>query len=131
LAKYHGKRGRAYISTTGGTAAIAVVGLNAWNLDMPTDKVEVSEFGDTNKTYVQGLRDATGAVAGFWDDTSDTLYDASASTDPVNVYLYPSLDAITKYFYGKFWVDFSINTGMGQAVQVSANLAAGGSVGQM
>lgn len=98
---------------------------------MPTDKVEVSEFGDTNKTYVQGLRDATGAVAGFWDDTSDTLYDASASTDPVNVYLYPSLDAITKYFYGKFWVDFSINTGMGQAVQVSANLAAGGSIGQM
>jgi hypothetical protein len=131
VAKYHGKRGRAYISTTGSTAATAVVGLNAWNLDMPTDKVEVSEFGDTNKTYVQGLRDATGAVAGFWDDTSDTLYDASASTDPVNVYLYPSLDAVTKYFYGKFWVDFSINTGMGQAVQVSANLAAGGSIGQM
>lgn len=131
MAKYHGKAGVVYMSTTGAGTAVSVIGLNAWNLDMPTDKVEVSEFGDSNKTYVQGLRDATGAVAGFWHDTSDALYDASVSTDPVKVYLYPASTAVTKYFYGLFWVDFSINTGMGQAVQVSANLAAGGAVGQM
>jgi len=131
VSKYHGRAGRVYMSTTGGGTAVSVIGLNAWSLDMPTDKVEVSEFGDINKTYVQGLKDATGSVSGFWDDTSDALYDAASSADPVKVYLYPSNDAPTKYFYGLFWVDFSINTGLGQAVQVSANIAAGGAVGQM
>ena len=131
MAKYHGRAGRVYLSTTGAGTAVAVVGLNAWSLDMPTDRVEVSEFGDTNKTYVQGLPDATGTISGFWDDTSDALYDASRSSDPVKMYLYPSTNALTKYFYGTFWIDFSINTGMGQAVQVSANFAAGSAVGQL
>ena len=128
VAKYHGKGGVVYLSTSGAGTAVAVVGLNAWSLDMPTDKVEVSEFGDSNKTYVQGLRDATGALSGFWHDSSDALYDAASSSDPVKAYLYPAATAPTKYFYGTFWVDFSINTGMGQAVQVSANIAAGSAI---
>ena len=131
MAKYHGRKGVVYMSTTGGGTAVSVVGLKSWSLNMPTDKVEVTAFGDTNKTYVQGLPDATGDIAGWWDDTSDAMYDGSQSSNGVKLYLYPSSDATTKYWYGPAWVDFSITVDVGGAVEVSASFSANGSWGQL
>lgn len=131
MARYHGRKGVVYISTTGSGDAVAAVALNSWSLNMPTDKVEVTAFGDSNKRYVQGLPDATGDLAGWWDDSSDQLYDASRSADGVKLYLYPSSDAPTKYWYGPAWVDFSIDTGHDQAVSLSAAFVANGAWGQM
>lgn len=131
MARYHGKKGVVYMSTTGSGAAASVVGMKSWSLNMPTDKVEVTAFGDSNKRYVQGLPDATGDLSGWWDDTSDTLYDASRSTDGVNMYLYPSTDAPTKYWYGPAWVDFSINTPGDGGIEVTASFVANGAWGQM
>src|SRR5512141_2352285 len=118
MARYHGKKGIVYMSTCSTGTAIAVVGLNSWSLNMPTDKVEVTAFGDSNKQYVQGLPDATGQLGGWWDDTSDQLYDASRSAGGVNVYLYPAS------------VDFSIDTGHDKGVSVSAAFVANGAWGQ-
>lgn len=131
MALYHGRKGVVYMSTTGSGTAVAVVGLKSWSLSMPTDKVEVTAFGNANKTYVQGLPDATGDISGWWDDTSDALYDASQSSTGVKMYLYPSSDAPTKYWYGPAWVDFSISVDIGGAVECSASFAANGSWGQL
>lgn len=131
MARYHGKKGVVYISTTGSAAAIAAVALNSWTLNSPTDKVEVTAFGDVNKQYVQGLPDISGDLAGWWDDTSDQLYDASRSADGVKLYLYPSSDATTKYWYGPAWVDFSINVGNGDGVSISGSFVANGAWGQL
>lgn len=131
MARYSGRKGVVYISTTGSGTAIAAVGMRSWTLNSPTDKIEVTAFGDANKRYVQGLPDATGDLAGWWDDTSDDLYDASRSTDGVKLYLYPSSDAPSKYWYGPAWVDFSITTANDGAVEVSASFVANGAWGQM
>jgi hypothetical protein len=131
VARYHGKKGVVYMSATGSGAAVTVVGLNNWSLNMPTDKVEVTAFGDTNKQYVQGLPDVSGDIAGWWDDTSDQLYDASRSSDGVKMYLYPSSDVATKYWYGPAWVDFSIETGNEAGVSVSGSFVANGAWGQL
>lgn len=131
MARYHGKKGVVYLSITGSGAAVAAVALRSWSLNTPTDKVEVSAFGDANKQYVQGLPDASGDLAGWWDDTSDQLYDASRSTDGVKMYLYPSSDAPTKYWYGPAWVDFSISVGNDAAVAISASFVANGAWGQL
>lgn len=130
MARYHGRRGVVYMSATGTGDAVNVISLNAWNLDFTTDKVDVTAFGDTNKQYVQGLKDVSGAIAGFWDSAADALFDGADSADGVKLYLYPSSDAPTIYFYGPAWVDASINTGVGDAVKVSANIAANGSWGR-
>jgi hypothetical protein len=130
LARYHGKKGVVYMSTCGTGTAIAAVGLNSWSLNMPTDKVEVTAFGDVNKQYVQGLPDVSGQIAGWWDDTSDALFDASRSADGIQMFLYPSADATTKYFYGPAWVDFSIDTGHDKGVSVSASFVANGAWNQ-
>lgn len=128
-ARYHGKGGLVYMSTTGSGNAASIT-LREWELSMTTDRVETTSFTDTNKTHVQGLPDISGSLAGYWDDTDDTMYDGSRSSDGVKMYLYPTSLVLTKYFYGPAVLDFSINTAVSQAVEVSGTFAANGTWGQ-
>lgn len=130
MAKYHGNKGVVYGSTTGSGAAASFVSLSKWSLDMATDKVETTAFGDTNKTYVQGLRDIKGTISGFWDSADDSLFDASESTDGMKLYLYPASTASTIYFYGPAWLDASIEVSVTGAVTVTGNFVANGAWGR-
>jgi len=130
MARYHGRRGRVYISTSGTGAASSMCTLSEWSLNMGTDKAEVTAFCDENKRYVAGFPDVSGSLSGFWDDTVDTLYDAMQSSDGCIMYLYPSALVLTKYWYGPAWVDFSIDVGVGDAVKISGDWSANGDWGQ-
>ena len=130
MAKYHGKSGAVYMSTSG-SATASIVTLRAWSLEMATERVDTTSFGASNKTSVQGLPDVSGQLSGFWDDTEDTLYDASRSSDGVKLYLYPSSLVPTKYWYGLANVDFNIDNAVDQAVTISGTFAAAGDWGQM
>jgi hypothetical protein len=127
MARYHGKSGVVYVSTTGTGTASNAASLSTWTLDLDTDLVETTSFGDTNKTYVQGLRNIQGTISGFWDDTEAKLFTASTSADGCKIYLYPSSSAVSKYAYGPAWLSVSLDTGVGDAVTVSANFSANGS----
>ena len=129
MAVYHGRRGRMLLSTTGSGTPTTVLHLTEWALNMPTDRVETTSFGDANKTYVQGLPDVSVDFEGFYNDTDSTVYTASRSTDGSKAYLYVSTNANTKYLYGPCWVDFSIEDAVDGAVSVSGTLAANGSWG--
>ena len=130
MARYHGKKGLVYLSTTGSGTATSFTPLNAWSYDRSVDTVETTSFGDTNKTYVQGLPDARGSFGGFYDDTTvATLNTGAGSTDGIKIYLYPSSDALTKYFYGPAWSSYSVSTGISQAVQITGSFVANGSWG--
>lgn len=130
MARYHGRKGTIYMSPDGTAAASPLGSMSSWDLNMATDTVEVTAFGDANKVYVQGLPDLSGSMSGFFDDTNDTLFDAAASADGCKIYLYPSSDAPTVYWYGPAWVDASISTGVGAAVTTSANFRAKSSWGK-
>lgn len=130
MAKYHGRKGLIYMSASGTAAATTFANMTAWTLNANTDKVDVTAFTDTNKAYVQGLKDIQGTFQGFFDDSaSAALFTAADSSDGVKLYLYPSSDAIAKYAYGPAWVDASIATSVNGAVTVSANFAANGAWG--
>jgi hypothetical protein len=126
VARYHGSKGVVYGSPTGTGVAVLLASLSKWSLTMATDKVEVTAFGDPNKTYVQGLRDIKGALSGFWEDNQDALFDGSESPDGVKLYLYPASTAPTVYFYGPAWLDASIDVAVNGAVSVSGNFVANG-----
>lgn len=119
-----------YISTSAAGAASSVLAVSSWNIDRSTDTVEVTSFGDANKTYVQGLPDISGSFEGFWDDTEAKLFAAAASSDGIKMYLYPSSNAPTKYFYGPAWLSASMDCGVSDAVSVSGEFKANGSWGQ-
>lgn len=129
MSRYHGKKGRVMMSTSGAGTATTVLNIRSYSLDFSTDKVEVTAFGDVNKVYVQGLPDVTGEIEFFWDDSDPTLYNASRSADAIKLYIYPSEDALTRYFYGTAWVDFSIEQSVDGAVQGSVSFQAAGAWG--
>lgn len=104
--------------------------LSAWSLNMSTDKAETTAFGDTNKTWVQGLPNREGSISGFWDDTEADLWTGADSTDGIKLYLYPSSDAATKYFYGPAWLDMSIEVAVNGAITVSGDFVANGAWGR-
>jgi len=131
MSVYAGRKGVVYLSTTGSGAATNVIKLSHWTLNQTTDKIDVTSFGDGNKTYVQGLKDVQGSIAGFFDDTETKPFTAADSSDGCKMYLYPSSDAPTKYWYGPAWLDVSIDTGVAGAVTLSANFAANGSWGRL
>lgn len=131
MANYHGKKGVVYASLTGTGAASNVLKLSNWSLNMSTDKAETTAFGDTNKTYVQGLANREGSISGFWDDTEADLWTGADSTDGIKLYLYPSSDAATKYFYGPAWLDMSIEVAVDGAIRVSGDFVANGAWGRM
>ncbi len=130
MAVYAGRKGVVYLSTTGSGAATSTLNLTKWTLDSSTDKIEVTSFGDTNKTYVQGLKDIKGTFAGFWNDLETKPFTAADSADGCKLYLYPSSDATGAYWYGPAWLDVSLDTGVADAVAISGNFAANGSWGR-
>jgi len=130
MARYHGKSGGVYGSTTGAGVAAPLASLSKWSLSMATDKVETTSFNDPNKTYVQGLKDVKGTFSGFWDNADDSLFDGADSADGVRLYLYPATSYQQAYFYGPAWLDASIDVDVNGAVTVTGNFVANGAWGR-
>ena len=127
MAVYAGRKGVVYMSTSAAGTATNVLHLNTWVLDRSTDTYETTSFGDSNKTYVQGLPDLKGSLSGFWDDTETKPFAGAGSTDGVKLYLYPSSDITTKVASGPAWVNFSINVPVSGAVTITGSFVANGS----
>ena len=130
MARYHGQKGVVYMSTTAAGTAARAGSLSGWTLDLTTDKADVTSFGDSNKTYVQGLKDIKGTLSGFWDSAEDPLFDGSESSDGVKLYLYQSADYTNAYFYGPAWLDASIDVKVNGAITISGNFVAAGAWGR-
>ena len=128
MARYHGKEGQIYMSTTGSGTAVPVVSLTQWSLSQARDRVDVTAFGDTNKQQVQGLPDISGSITGWWNDTEATPFTAEASADGTKLYLYPdAANAETKYWYGPAFVDIqAVETDVNGAVSLSLSFVANG-----
>jgi hypothetical protein len=101
-----GRKGRLYADTSsaGTGSAQPIINLNSWSISQATDRTEVTSFGDSTKTYIAGLRDASGDFGGFH-DTDGELYkivpatfvgpdcDNNSVRDACQILANPALDA--------------------------------------
>jgi hypothetical protein len=120
LAKIAGRNAAIYMGVTTSAAASPITFQNSWSMEFTTDKIDVTSFGDSTKTYVAGIADATGQFAGFYDDASAQTYTAAIDGLSRRFYLYPNSNLPTQYFFGTIFADMSINSEVAGAVQVSA-----------
>lgn len=129
MAAHAGRSGAVYLATESVSGvATSTIKLNAWTLDRATDTYDVTSFGDTNKTYVQGLPDLKGTISGVWDDTETKPFAGALSSTGVKLYLYPDItNSPTKYAYGTAWLNASIDTPVNGAVKLTANFVAAAS----
>lgn len=125
MAKYHGGKGVLYMSTSSTGAAASIGGVAEFNANFVRDRVDVTAFGDTNKTYVSGLRDASATWSGFYDDTViNSLWTAANSAGGIKFYFYPSSDAAAQYIYGTADFDFSMAQSVSDAVKINGQFSA-------
>lgn len=75
---------------------------------------------------MQGLKDISGSFNGYLDDTGLAIFTAADSSDGVKLYLYPSSDSPSVYWYGPAWLDASIAVPVDGANTVTANFVANG-----
>lgn len=122
----HGRNGVIYIdvSSAANGSAQTVSYLNEWTLDMASDKVEVTAFGDTTKTYVQGLPDASGSMSGFLNMGTTTFSYLTNNSGARKLYLYPDSGTSGTYFFCTAYFDASYAGSTGDALKVSMNWAA-------
>lgn len=131
MARIHGRRGRVYMGIASGGTAEPVPFLAKWTLNQSTDKAEVTAFGDTTKVYVAGLPDAQGTFSGFFDNATAQTYTAAADGLARNFYLYPDTTNNLQYWFGTILPDFSLDSGVDQAVQLSASWNAASSIAKV
>lgn len=132
MAKYHGRSGALLLGASNGGAATTVANLTQWSVSIDMDQAEVSSLGDSFKSYVAGLKNATASLSGYFADDQDVPFDAfdqAQSGGTVSAYLYPAGTSVNKYFYGAVWpTQVSIDDSVGGAVTFSASLVFNGGV---
>lgn len=125
MARISGRRGRVYIGIASDSATAEPLPFVAsYSMTAESEKIDVTAMGDTTKTYVAGLPDATGDFSGFYDDATNQTYTAALDGLPRKFYLYPSTLNTGQYFWGTVLVDFNINAEVSGATEVSASWAA-------
>ena len=121
--RIHGKRGQVLMQEVAATAppfttATEVADVSGFTLNLTTEKVPVTCFGDTNIVKVTGLPDFAGTLAGFWNkDTTPRLFDVILAGLPVGLKLVPdTIDIATTFFEGLAYIDGSIDVSATGAV---------------
>lgn len=125
--RIHGKAGQIKMDPAGGGALVVLADTKAWTLDMSTDRVDVTAFGDTNKRRVAGLPDFKGTIGALWNAATSPTYFASVlSGIPVALRLIPNTADPTVYFNGLANVDGSLSVDSAGAVTWSGAWDAAG-----
>ena len=122
MTRRHGRNGQVYVGITSAAAASPMTFQASWSINMVTDKVDVTAFGDGNKVYVAGLPDSSGDFAGFMDDVTSQTYIAATDGLPRNFYLYPdATNDPNVYWFGTILPDFSADGAVAGAVNFKAS----------
>jgi hypothetical protein len=124
--KLHGKNGAIYINGQKGVGQKVTTKME-WTLNLNRDFVDATTFGDTNKTYLVGLKDISGTFSGLLDVSGDIAVNA-ADLDAIPIYLYG--DDRTGHelliAYGLGFMDASITNSNTDAIKTSGNFRASG-----
>ena len=126
MAKTHGRFGQLYMGIASGTAtAEPVAYLSEWSLDLTTDVVDATSFGETTKTQLSGLANGTGSFSGFFDTATQQVFTAGQDGVARKVYLYPTTPATTgPYWFATAFFSSSVSASVGDAVKISGNINA-------
>lgn len=129
MARIHGKTGQILMDTTPASPVtpVALADVNSFTIDLGTDKVDVTCFGDTNKQKVVGLPDYSGTITGFWNKlSSPTIFAVILASATAWLRLLPNSAEPTYMFEGLAYLDGSLNVSATGAVSFSSKWDAAG-----
>lgn len=126
MAKLHGKDGAIYLGGAKGTGT-KVTEKTEWAVQLNRDYVDATVFGDTNKTYLAGLRNFQGTYAGLLNTAGDDMLDATA-LDAQLIYLYADDGTVPVLVaHGSGFIDGNVSVSNTDAVRITGEFRAQGS----
>lgn len=126
MARFASRNAVIYMGATTSAEASLLTYQNKYSMKLEFERIDVTAFGDTNKTYVGGIADASGEFSGFLDDASVQTYTAAIDGLPRKFYLYPSSSNTARYFFGTILADMSIDGEVAGAATVASTWSAAG-----
>jgi hypothetical protein len=123
---YHTKDGVVLLSPSQAAPPVRLPKMTEWTLDMTGNDIDVTNFDSTNQEFLKGWPARRGTLAGFWDDSNDTLFDASESPTGAYLYLYMTARSTSHYWWGPCNVDASIRANVAEVGRVTATFTASG-----
>lgn len=124
MAKKHGKNGAIYLGGAIGVGTL-VSTKTEWSVQLNRDYVDATVFGDTNKTYLAGLRNFQGNYAGLLDTDGDSMLDASALDEQL-IYLYAQVAPPILVAHGSGFIDANVTCSNTDAVRITGEFRAQG-----
>ncbi len=126
MAKKHGKNGAIYLGGAKGSGGTKVAEKTEWSVQLNRDYVDGTVFGDTNKTYLAGLRNFQGNYAGFLNTAGDDMLDASAQDEQL-IYLYADDGASPILVaHGSGFIDANVSCANTDGVRITGEFRAQG-----
>lgn len=125
----HGKNGAIYLGGPKDGGGVKLVNKTEWTLNLNRDYVDSTVFGDSNKTYLVGLKDIQGTFAGLLATAGDAQVNA-ANSDAIDIYLYgdDGTNGGTELLIasGPGLMDASITASNTDAIKTTGNFRAAG-----
>ncbi len=126
MSKKHGKDGAIYLGGAKGSGGTKVTNKTEWSVQLNRDYVDATVFGETNKTYLAGLRNFQGNYSGLLDTAGDAMLDASALDEQL-IYLYADDGASPVLVaHGSGFIDANVTCGNTDAVRITGEFRAQG-----
>ena len=123
--KKHGKNGAIYLGGAIGTGTLVAFKTD-WSLQLNRDYVDATVFGDTNKTYLAGLRNFQGNYSGLLDTAGDAMLSATALDEQL-IYLYADDGTVPVLVaHGSGFIDANVTTSVNDAVKITGEFRAQG-----
>lgn len=128
MARWAGKSGLIELQGPG-VAPVIVANLSTWSLNATKDKIDVTAFGDANVVRVLGFADIQGDFDAFWDDGNFQIQATAEYTSAAyTLVIYPNGAIATAHYHtGPAWLDYSLSSGVKDAVKMKATWVAAGS----
>tara|TARA_R100001460_G_scaffold39764_1_gene74679 strand:+ start:4523 stop:4924 length:402 start_codon:yes stop_codon:yes gene_type:complete len=98
MATHTGSEGTVKVGTAGSDTAIAEI--RSFSIEETADTLETTSMGDTARTYVPSLKQFTGSVDVFWDETNTGGQTALTVGASVTLNLYPEGATSGDTYYG-------------------------------
>jgi hypothetical protein len=95
-----------------GTTPVEIISLNAWTADFKTEYEDVTCFGDVNRVYIPGMKDAGGTLGGFWNSAELAVFEAAEQDTPGLLKLVPSSTEPLVFWTGPAYMDASIDASL-------------------
>ena len=95
-----------------GTTPVEIVSLNAWTADFKTEYEDVTCFGDVNRVYIPGMKDAGGTLGGFFNSAELAVFEAAEQDTPGLLKLLPSSTEPLVFWTGPAYMDASIDASL-------------------